>query len=53
MFARIWKGMINLLVKGTVHSRMKVMHEKTTVIISATFDVGCFKFLLKKKDKKY
>ena len=31
---------MDLLVKGTAHTRMKVIGAKTTVKTSATFDIG-------------
>ena len=39
-FTKIWKDTVDLLVKGTVHTRMKVIGGKTTVKTSATSDIG-------------
>ena len=43
---------IDLLVKGTVHARMKVIGGKIMVKTSATSDVSCLTKSLKKKKKK-
>ena len=40
------------LVKGTAHTRMKVIGAKTTVKTSATFDIGRLTKSLKEKKKK-
>ena len=42
---------INLLVKGTVHTRMKVIGGKTMVKTSATSNVGCLTKSLKEDEK--
>ena len=39
-FTKIWKDTVDLLVKGTAHTRMKVIGGKTTVKTSATSDIG-------------
>ena len=39
-FTKIWKDTVDLLVKGTAHTRMKVIGAKITVKTSATSDVG-------------
>jgi len=36
----IWKVTVDLLVKGTAHTRIKVIGAKITVKTSATSDVG-------------
>ena len=45
---KIWKGTMDLLVKGTAHTRMKVIGEKTTIKTSATSDIGRLTKSLKK-----
>ena len=47
-FTKIWKDTVDLLVKGTAHTRMKVIGEKTTVKTSATSDIGRLTKSLKK-----
>jgi len=39
-FTKIWKDTVDLLVKGTAHTRMKVIDANITVKTSATSDVG-------------
>ena len=39
---------MDLLVRGTAHTRMKVIGGKTTVNTSATSDIGCLTKSLKK-----
>ena len=39
-FTKIWNDTVDLLVKGTAHTRMKVIGGKTTVKTSATSDIG-------------
>ena len=39
-FTKIWKDTMDLLVKSTAHTRMKVIDGKTTIKTSATFDIG-------------
>ena len=43
------KGTNVLLLKGTLHTGMKEAHVKTTMITSASSDVGCLKKSIKKK----
>ena len=50
LLTRIWKGTNISLVKSAAYTRMKGIREKTTVITSAAFDVGCFN--LKKMTNK-
>ena len=38
-FTKIWKDTVDLLAKGTAHTRMKVIGAKITVKTSATSDV--------------
>ena len=40
LFTKTCQDSIDLLVKGTAHTRMKVIGGKTTVKTSATFDIG-------------
>ena len=40
LFTKVCQDTIDLLVKGTAHTRMKVIGAKTTVKTSATSDVG-------------
>ena len=47
-FTKIWKDTMDLLVKGTAHTRMKVIGGKTTVKTSATTDIGRLTKSLKK-----
>ena len=47
-FTKIWKDTMDLLVKGTAHTRMKVIGGKTTVKTSATSDIGRLTKSLKK-----
>ena len=47
-FTKIWKDTVDLLVKGTAHTRMKVIGGKTTVKTSATSDIGRLTKSLKK-----
>ena len=47
-FTKIWKDTVDLLVKGTAHTRMKVIGRKTTVKTSATSDIGRLTKSLKK-----
>ena len=47
-FTKIWKDTVDLLVKGTAHTRMKVIGGKTTVKASATSDIGRLTKSLKK-----
>ena len=39
---------MDLLVKGTAHTQMKVIGEKTMIKTSATSDIGCLTKSLKK-----
>ena len=48
LLIKIWKDTIDLLVKGTVHTRMKVIGGKTMVKPSATSDIGHLTKSLKK-----
>ena len=48
LFTKIWKGTIDLLVKGTAHTRMNVIGGKITIKTSATSDVGRLTKSLKK-----
>ena len=48
-FTKIWKDTVDFLVKGTAHTRMKVIGAKTTVKTSATSDIGRLTKSLKKK----
>ena len=43
---------LDLLVKGTAHTRMKAIGVKTTVKTSATSDVGCLTKSLEEEVKK-
>ena len=47
-FTKIWKDTVDLLVKGTAHTRMKVIGGKTTVKTSAASDIGRLTKSLKK-----
>ena len=47
-FTKSWKDTVDLLVKGTAHTRMKVIGGKTTVKTSATSDIGRLTKSLKK-----
>ena len=47
-FTKIWKDTVDLLVKGTAHTRMTVIGGKTTVKTSATSDIGRLTKSLKK-----
>ena len=40
LFTKVFQDIIDLLVKGTAHTRMKVIGRKTTVKTSATSDVS-------------
>ena len=40
VFTKVFQDTIDLLVKGTAHTRMKVIGGKTTAKTSATSDVG-------------
>ena len=46
-FTKIWKDTMDLLVKGTAHTRMEI-GGKTTVKTSATSDIGRLTKSLKK-----
>ncbi len=48
-FTKVCQDTIDLLVKGTAHTRMKVIGWKTIVKTSATSDIGCLTKSLKKK----
>jgi len=41
-----------LVVKGTVHKRLKVIRVKAMVIALASFDVGCLKKSLKEEKEE-
>ena len=44
---------MNILVeKGTVHTRLKEIHAKATVIALANFDIGCSKKSLKGEEEE-
>ena len=45
-------GMNILVVKGTVHTRLKEIHTKATVIALASFDVGRLKKSLKEDEEE-
>ena len=47
-FTKIWKDSMDLLVKGTAHTQMNVISEKTTIKTSATSDIGHLTKSLKK-----
>ena len=40
LLTKIWKGTMDLLVKGTARTRKKVIGEKITIKTSTTSDVG-------------
>ena len=42
---------MDLLVKGTAHTRMKVIGVKITVKTSATSDIGCLTKSLKEEER--
>ena len=44
------KGTNILLVKGTLHAGMKETCAKTTMITSASFDIGCLKDIPEEED---
>ena len=49
LFAKVCQDTIDLLVKGTVHTQMKVIGGKNTVKASVTSDVGHLTKSLKKR----
>ena len=51
LFTKVCQDTIDLLVKGTVHTQMKVIGGKNTVKTSVTSDVGHLTKSLKKKKK--
>ena len=53
LFTKVCQDTIDLLVKGTAHTRMKAFGGKTTVKTSATSDVGrsVAKSLLRRRRK--
>ena len=51
-FTKVYQDTINLLVKDTAHTRMKVIGGRTMVKTSGTSNIGHFAKSLKKKKKK-
>ena len=51
LFTKVCQDTIDLLVKGTVHTQMKVIGGKNTVKTSVTSDVGHLTKSFKKKKK--